>query len=156
MKLCPRCKINKLVSDYNVRKSGRRIGQVRTPCRDCEHEIFKIWSTDNKAYLIRKQIGKKFRREKNNFYERKRKFVLRSPTLFGNHTAIEWNELKQKCKFTCLRCKEVEPKIKLTEDHIIPISKGGSNNIDNIQSLCIKCNQIKNNKVIIYAVSTIT
>jgi hypothetical protein len=64
----------------------------------------------------------------------------------GSYTVEEWENLKYKYKNTCPMCGRKEPEVKLTQDHIIPISIGGTNYITNIQPLCKSCNCKKNIK----------
>lgn len=70
----------------------------------------------------------------------------------GSHTYGEWELLKKQYNYTCPCCGLSEPFDQksqyLTEDHIIPLSKGGSDLIENIQPLCLNCNISKNNKII--------
>jgi len=61
----------------------------------------------------------------------------------GNYSWEEWEELKREHNYTCVICGRKEPEIKLTIDHIIPISEGGTNWISNIQPLCRSCNSRK-------------
>lgn len=73
----------------------------------------------------------------------------------GFHSKKEWENMKAQYNWTCPCCKKSEPKITLSKDHIIPVSKGGSDNIENIQPLCRICNSRKNVKVIRYEYSLI-
>jgi len=66
----------------------------------------------------------------------------------GLHTLEQWQELKKQYDFACPSCFKKEPEIILTVDHIIPISKQGTSNIENIQPLCKLCNLLKSTKLI--------
>jgi len=68
----------------------------------------------------------------------------------GSHSFKEWETLKAQYNWTCPCCKKQEPEIKLTKDHIISVNKGGSDNIENIQPLCVSCNSKKSIKTIRY------
>lgn len=70
----------------------------------------------------------------------------------GSHTIQEWETLKAQYNWTCPCCKKSEPEIKLTEDHVISLKRGGSDNIENIQPLCGGCNSKKHTKIIKYEV----
>lgn len=65
----------------------------------------------------------------------------------GSHSLKQWQELKKSYKNKCAICGQEK---KLTKDHIIPLSKGGTDFIENIQPLCRNCNSKKHNKIYIY------
>lgn len=92
--------------------------------------------------------GEATRKQRRVFYEMRRKY--RKIGNGGCHTFGEWENLKVQYNWTCPSCGGKEPEIKLTQDHIIPIIKGGSDNIENIQPLCGKCNSIKATLIIKY------
>jgi 5-methylcytosine-specific restriction enzyme A len=50
--------------------------------------------------------------------------------------------------YKCVYCGRSSQQIDLEIDHIIPYSKGGSNQIDNLQSLCFDCNRGKGARII--------
>lgn len=50
-------------------------------------------------------------------------------------------------KNQCQSCGKQQVETSLTIDHIIPLSRGGSNDISNLQTLCFSCNRKKSNKI---------
>jgi len=84
--------------------------------------------------------------EKMAVYNERRR--ARNAKAEGSFTAEEWQELCEKYSNKCLCCGRDD--IPLTVDHVIPISKGGSNNIENCQCLCKPCNSKKHTKTIDY------
>lgn len=58
-----------------------------------------------------------------------------------------WFRKCEKLGNKCQLCGKTNEESKLTIDHIIPVSKGGKNNINNLQPLCHSCNVHKSNKM---------
>lgn len=77
-------------------------------------------------------------------------YLARKRNADGSFTLQEWKDVKNQYKHRCLCCGKFEPYIVLTADHIIPLSKGGRNSIENIQPLCRSCNSKKYTNTISY------
>jgi 5-methylcytosine-specific restriction endonuclease McrA len=78
----------------------------------------------------------------------------------GDFTDAQWEEVKNEQDHKCKMCGVEEgakhwranggkgwSKVKLTRDHITPLSRGGKHTKSNIQALCYHCNQEKGNKL---------
>ena len=87
------------------------------------------WRRRNKAKTVQQVLNRYYKTKGNG----------------GTHTLEEWNKLKKRYLYRCAICKK---KKKLTRDHITPISKGGTNDIGNIQPLCRPCNSKKFNHIL--------
>ncbi len=68
------------------------------------------------------------------------RYYARKKGAEGNHTAAEWIALREWFGNRCLCCGTVG---KVEADHVIPLDRGGSDDIANIQSLCRSCNASK-------------
>lgn len=102
--------------------------------RDYMKEKNKKWIGDNREY--------------KNFLNLRR--MARKKNAEGLHTFEEWQEIKKEFNYICPACGKDESEIKLTEDHIVPLSKNGTDYINNIQPLCKICNSIKHTQIIFY------
>jgi 5-methylcytosine-specific restriction endonuclease McrA len=65
----------------------------------------------------------------------------------GSYTVAEWDNLCRAHEYKCVCCGQQKS---LHPDHVVPVSMGGTSNIDNIQPLCTSCNTRKKDKTIDY------
>ncbi len=61
----------------------------------------------------------------------------------GTHEKWEWWRLLRYYGKACAQCGS---RRRIHKDHIVPVSKGGSNGLDNLQPLCESCNLSKGGK----------
>lgn len=140
------------------RRQDRKSFKQRTP--EEKKEASKKWRTAwyavNKQRLNepRAEYFRRYRKAHSEYYSlacHKRRARLKG--LGTSFTFDEWQDLLTACDHRCLACgkrttdDDFPPtnsgNKRLTKDHVIPICKGGSNDISNIQPLCWKCHQQK-------------
>lgn len=68
--------------------------------------------------------------------------------LLGTHTAGEWHAKCRAVKCRCAYCGRECFTWMLEKDHVIPISRGGSDGIDNIVVACYPCNRGKSDMTV--------
>lgn len=70
----------------------------------------------------------------------KRRIRMIASKAKGDHTKDDWKKMYDFFEGRCVRCIEYVAKGK---DHIVPVYRGGSNHIRNIQPMCAHCNSSK-------------
>jgi len=169
MKTCTGCGRRKPDARFHKKGSGRRHAKCSI-CRKKEKAEYVVKNRDkvdasNARYREenREVLAERQRRWREDhpeaYFEIHRRWKQKNKELVNaathrrrtklnnsaeNYTAAEWTALKEAQNYTCLCCGRREPEIKLTVDHVIPVSCGGGNGIDNIQGLCKDCNNWKN------------
>lgn len=168
--LCSRCGIMKPLDAFTKHRK-QRLG-VASWCLSCVNEDSRRFRTENpdraKEFGRRYRRNNRTKtRERMRLYHQRTKEACRSrlrawrrnnPDKYratkirrralemgavGYFTDGEWASLKSACDYRCVRCGRREPEIELTVDHVVPLSRGGGNGIDNIQPLCMPCNSQK-------------
>ncbi len=95
------------------------------------------YNSEDKNELVDENSGYNLAQEKEKPQSRKEISVRKRFLVF------------RRDQFTCIYCGRSGVGIKLEVDHKIPVSKGGNNILDNLQTLCYDCNRGKRADVII-------
>ena len=168
--VCYLCKVNQPLSNFikkvnNTHYNMCRVCLTEILSRKKKREKLRHTHRNRTCYLCRRFLpvseftqratGTYFSAckecNKNVFAQRRR---ARLKNASGEYTTKEWLgliKLFERCPM-CLGvwAAIVPPSNRtsvITVDHIIPISKGGSNSIENIQPLCYSCNSKKGDKL---------
>jgi len=88
------------------------------------------WVNDQRKLEAQKQAKRKLSKRRRSAFAQKRDELMLA--------------LIERDGYECAECGEVEG---LTIDHIMPLSKGGSDELDNLQLLCKKHNSSKGDSV---------
>ena len=151
---CPKCERWKSLTEFN-RHNGMRDGR-QVYCRPCKKNIDNAYHRKNRDkiknyhrvhYIKHKDrlsiISKKYKREhkdKVNACTRRRRANKRGNG--GDYSGEQWKLLIEYYG-PCVASHISECDGPTTPDHIVPVTKGGTSYIDNIQPMCFKHNKEK-------------
>lgn len=170
-KYCCRCKLTLPITVFA--KCARKKDGLQSWCDTCRHEHYEAHKAERHAhglayrearrvelceqqkqyYIGHAEQVKEYQRQyrqtakgKAASKAKKSKRRLQARTAGGTHTAKQLLEQLQRQKHKCYYCmaklyKEWHP------DHVVPLNRGGSNDISNIVIACPECNMHKHDRL---------
>ncbi len=111
---------------------------------------FRSFYAEHKAKVQeRNRKWKESNPERNNYNRRMenrlRKYRVKNAA--GKFTVKEWESKVKEYNSCCAYCSQSIIDDEITIDHVMPLSKSGTNNIDNLVPSCLPCNVRKYNSV---------
>ncbi len=161
-KRCSDCETEKPVDQFYRYKEG---GYLFRRCKVCHVALSKVQAKKRprtkrneyqKRYLdSHPEARERERQRRRDRYRNNKEYFLalgsrrRAWKLGGggSHSEDAWRQLKELFGNRCLCCGQEK---KLTRDHVIPLSRQGSDDITNIQPMCAACNKSKFTQAVDY------
>jgi 5-methylcytosine-specific restriction endonuclease McrA len=141
--------VNAVARRYREKTGDRRRGLDRARyAKDPEgaraRRRASYWASPQRhREVARKAHAAVMARDPESIRARVRKRWAQEKGAEGTCSAAEWKEMLSFYGNKCLRCGADGSECTLTQDHIIPVSVGGSHWPENLQPLCQPCNSSK-------------
>jgi 5-methylcytosine-specific restriction endonuclease McrA len=111
-----------------------------------QKEYWKKWYLNNREKR-RKYFFQYQKDNPNIIMEKSRRRRIVKLNAIGSFTEIEFLEKLKEYNYKCYWCGKKMNKKEITRDHYIPLTKGGTDYIDNIVPCCCSCNCIKKDRM---------
>lgn len=142
-----------LISKFSKRKLNKELGFKRVNFHDVYYPtyIFKYISSGGNASMQCRIVLDII--SLNEFIVYLSNIVKFKKSIAGQRSLMTSklrHYILERDNYTCKLCGNsttFEPNLLLEIDHIIPISKGGMTELDNLQTLCWRCNRAKGAKI---------
>lgn len=152
---CSACSQTKPLTDFS--KQASCPGGFRNECQDCKNAKARDWYLRNKEH--RKKTAQAWRDSnrdkvakassawtKSNADKKLNHYHARKARLKQNGVyKVAATELKRLYSSPCFYCGTSD---NITQDHVIPIQRGGRHSIGNLVPACQPCNSSKQDKTI--------
>lgn len=142
-KTCTKCGKTKPVGEFHRRGDG---AGYRSKCKLCYRERLLVYYKDHKTEY--RQADARFRkahperqRQKMRVKRHRQRAILRGLT--EHHSKQDRDSVLAKYGNRCLHCRAMPPEVRIVLDHVVPLARGGTNTVDNLQPLCEECNTKK-------------
>jgi len=142
-KKCSRCKIHKPISEFYKNKAqGDGFDYYCIPCKK-DYQLLNYDKTANQKYYQANRLDAIAKRRVH-----KARIKTKELGCDGDHTLQDHIRLFEEQEGLCAYCNCELSDDNKTIDHIIPLTRNGTNNPDNICWACRSCNSSKHDNFI--------
>ena len=131
------------------RKSRLRRKQSIKKWRSYDRRLYHTKLKTNPKWVVLKRARGRIWAKRNPFKQRHRvaQYRARKIGAKGSHTLDEWILIIREHKWRCFYCRKRVTRSTVTKDHLIPLSKKGTNFAINLVPACKACNSGKSGRL---------